>query len=166
MASSDQGPTKNRYTHVPRTLIFLTWKDKILLIKGAPDKRLWANQYNGIGGHVERGEGLTSAARREFMEETGLVASDLWLCGTVMIDTGQNPGIGIFVYRGDYLEGQLVDSQEGILSWVSIDQVFSLPLVEDLYTLLPKILAMSKTDAPFSALYTYDGDGKLQISFG
>ena len=103
MPVSDQGLTNDRYTLVPRTLIFMTREDQILLIRGAPHKRLWANQYNGIGGHVERGEDLLSAANRELLEETGLTSVDLWLCGMISIDTGKNPGIGIFIFRGEWL---------------------------------------------------------------
>jgi len=166
MPSSDQGHKIDRYTLVPRTLVFLSDDDRILLIKGAPGKRLWANLYNGIGGHVERGEDLLSAARRELLEETGIVPEDLWLCGTVTIDTGEKPGIGIFIYRGECLNVELKESQEGTLSWVSLNFVYNLPLVEDLYILLPKILKTEKELAPFSALYTYDKDGQLVIRFG
>jgi len=166
MPVSDQGLTDDRYTLIPRTLIFLTRGDQILLIKGAPHKRLWANQYNGIGGHVERGEDLLSGAQRELLEETGLTPTDLWLCGTISIDTGEKPGIGIFVYRGECPDGEPRESQEGTLAWISFNQIFALPLVEDLHTLLPKVLEMDKYTAPFSAIYTYDGSGQLHITFG
>ena len=69
MPQSDQGITKDRYTVVPRVAIFLRRGDAVLLLKGAPTKRLWANKYNGLGGHVERGEDAMSAARRELLEE-------------------------------------------------------------------------------------------------
>ena len=72
MPSSDQGISTDRYMLIPRVLIFLTRGDTVLLLKGAPTKRLWANQYNGIGGHVERGEDVLSAARRELMEEVAI----------------------------------------------------------------------------------------------
>ncbi|MFC1997494.1 NUDIX domain-containing protein [Chloroflexota bacterium] len=166
MPVPDQGHTFDRYTLIPRTLIFLTRKDRILLIKGAPHKRLWADQYNGIGGHVESGEDLLTAARRELLEETGLSPVDLWLCGTITIDTGENPGIGIFVYRGEGPDKELKESPEGALEWVSLDHVFDLPLVEDLHTLLPKVLEVERETAPFSALYTYLENDQLLISFG
>ena len=46
MPQSDQGITKDRYTVIPRTAIFLWRGDFVLLLKGAPTKRLWANKYN------------------------------------------------------------------------------------------------------------------------
>jgi 8-oxo-dGTP diphosphatase len=166
MPVSDQGQTNNRYTLIPRTLIFVTREDQILLIKGAANKRLWANQYNGIGGHVERGEDLLSAAKRELHEETRLTLADLWLCGAITIDTGENRGIGIFVFRGEDPYGAPSESKEGTLEWVSLDQIYALPLVEDLHILLPKVLEMEKGSPPFSAIYTYDRDDQLQIRFG
>jgi 8-oxo-dGTP diphosphatase len=166
MPISDQDHTTSRYTLIPRTLIFLTHQDQILLIKGAPHKRLWANLYNGIGGHVERGEDLLTAAKRELLEETGLTEVELWLCGTITIDTNDNPGIGIFVYRGECMVAELKESKEGTLSWIPLDQVYSVPLVKDLYQLLPRILKTSRNSRNFSALYTYNAYDQLIIRFG
>ena len=72
MGRKDQGlqSRRDRYQAVPRVLIFLRNRDDVLLLKGAPDKRIWANKYNGVGGHIESDEDVISAARREVTEET------------------------------------------------------------------------------------------------
>ena len=167
MPVSDQGITQHRYMLIPRTLIFVTYEDQLLLIKGAPGKRLWAGRYNGIGGHVEQGEDILSAARRELDEETGLKNIDLWLCGTVTIDTGQNPGIALYVFRGEAAEKvDLKFSDEGWPAWKTQSQILELGLVEDLYILLPKVLSTELGDAPFCAHYCYDQQDQLVVSFG
>jgi 8-oxo-dGTP diphosphatase len=146
-------------------LIFLTQEDRVLLLKGASDKRLWANLYNGIGGHIEAGEDVISSARRELKEETGITPTELWLCGVVIIDTGKDMGIGIFVFRGACSGQSLIQSKEGKPEWIPINKIDQLPMVEDLPTLLPKVLNMEPSSSPFSALYQYDADGNLKISF-
>jgi 8-oxo-dGTP diphosphatase len=166
MPKSDQGVFTNRYQVIPRTLIFLMSEDEVLLLKGAPTKRLWANLYNGIGGHVEPGEDILSSARRELKEETGLVVEHLWLCGSVLIDASDQTGIALFVFKGAYAQGEMVNSKEGNLEWVRISGINSLPLVEDLVTILPRVIAMHAGDEPFSARYFYDRDEKLNIEFG
>ena len=166
MPVSDQGSTDDRYTLIPRTLIFLTRGDRVLLMKGASSKRLWANRYNGIGGHIERGEDILSAARRELEEETGLTPEDLWLCGTITIDVGKNPGICVFICRGECPTGTPIDSTEGTSTWIPENELGEYPLVEDLNTLLPRVLALKKDDPPLSALYTYDEKDQLVITFG
>lgn len=164
MPASDQGVTHDRYTLIPRTLVFLTCRGRVLLLKGAPEKRLWANQYNGVGGHVERGEDVLTSARREISEETGLQVSALWLCGVITIDAGQDTGIGIYVLKGECPTGEAHPSTEGVLEWVPFSEVTNKPLVEDLYQLLPHVLNMPPEGRPFSAHYSYDDEGKLVVS--
>lgn len=164
MPVSDQGVNLDRYMLIPRTAIFARRNNSYLLLKGAPTKRLWAGKYNGLGGHVEPGEDVLTAAKRELMEEAGLEA-DLWLCGVLVVDTGQNPGICLYVFSGECHGGEPKASIEGAAEWVRYEALKELPVVEDLPILLGRIHAMRRGDTPFAARSFYGENENLTVKF-
>jgi 8-oxo-dGTP diphosphatase len=130
MGRSDQGiqASAGRYLVIPRVLTFLFNGSDVLLLKGAPTKRIWANRYNGVGGHIEAHEDVYTAALRETREETGLDLSHLDLRGIINIDAGHQDdagartGIMLFVFSGRSPSRQTRPSREGALEWVPLDR--------------------------------------------
>jgi 8-oxo-dGTP diphosphatase len=163
MPAADQGVDLTRYMLVPRTLCFITRDDKVLLLKGGSTKRLWPGLYNGIGGHVEQGEDVITAAKRELWEETGMRVENLWLCGFITVDTQTNPGVGIFVFRGETSCVETDQSKDGTLEWIPLTKLSGLPLVADLPFILPRILK-AKSDKGITIFHShYDALGNLVV---
>jgi 8-oxo-dGTP diphosphatase len=169
MPISDQGIDvslkRQRYTVIPRTLVFIARGDRVLLLRGSPQKRIWANKYNGIGGHIERDEDIYSAALREVHEETSLEVDGLRLAGLINIDGDQPAGIMLFVFTAISRSGDPIPSEEGALEWIARDQLAQIDLVEDLPTILPRALDLLPNAPPFFAHYHYDEQERLIIRF-
>jgi 8-oxo-dGTP diphosphatase len=167
MSKSGQRLDPTRYTIVPRTLSFVFRGDHVLLLRLGPDRGEWAGKLNGLGGHIEAGEDALTSARREIREEAGISPGGLRLCGVVFIDTGEAPGIGLYVFVGEAAPGSgSASGPESDLVWADASQLSSLPLVEDLSILLPRALESYRRGSTFSALSRYDADGALHLTFG
>ncbi len=180
MKASDQGvenPDYQPYTVIPRTLVFVTSNNpttdshELLLLRGAADKRLWPNRYNGLGGHVEPGEDVHRAARREVMEEAGLAIDELTLRAVISIDADdrqalahedRRPGVMVFVFHATTSNRSVIATEEGAPEWVAEHELYQLPLVDDLYELLPRI--MNNERLVYGA-YRPDTDGKMNYVF-
>lgn len=156
----------HRYKFIARTLAFLYRGEQVLLLKGAPHKRLWANRYNGIGGHVEQGESILDSALREVREETGIPdVTNFLLRGIITVDTHDNPGILLFVFTAITEQASIQSSDEGMPEWVDWRSLPPESMVEDVPILLAKLAAMLPSDPPFFAHYSYDDANVLSIRF-
>lgn len=168
MGREEQGvaASRHRYQVVPRTLCFVRHGDEVLLLRGAPHKRIWANRYNGLGGHVERGEDLLNSVVREVREEAGLDVHDVHLAAVVHADAGDaQTGILFFAFTA-WADGKdVVESPEGSLEWVPVNDLPAGEMASDLPTILPRILALPAGAAPLFLSYHYDADDQLIIRF-
>jgi 8-oxo-dGTP diphosphatase len=167
MGAADQGAghTEGRWMVIPRTLCFVFHGADVLLMKRAPNKRVFPNRYNGVGGHIERDEDAYSGARREILEETGLRVDTLSLCAVYNIDSGQASGIMLFVFRAEASSREVVQGDEGTLHWIEPGQVMSLDLVEDIPYILPRVMNHRAGDEPVFVHVSYDAQDVMQMRF-
>ncbi len=154
-----------RHAVIPRTLSFLTSGQDVLLLRGAPTKRLWANRLNGIGGHVEPGEDVLASARREIVEETGLEVAALTLRGVIHVSSiSAGAGVLLIVFTGQATSRQVRPSPEGTLEWHPLDALPRDDLVADLPELLPRLFGPRAQSAIY-ALYTLNAAGEMEYRF-
>ena len=141
MGGQEQFVSRGRYTVIPRTLIFLTHGDAVLLLKGAPTKRLWAGRYNGLGGHVEPGETVLAAALREVREEAGIAPGQItdFALRAVHSIEGEPHGVLLCIFTGVAQTRAVAASPEGTPEWVPIAELGRIDLVDD-NRFLPRLL--------------------------
>ena len=162
MPNNPQVILPGRYSLIARTLTLLIKEGQVLLQKAPPTKKIWANYYNGVGGHVENQEDIYASAKRELLEESGLECADLGLRGIITIEVQKAQGILLFVFSGKEIQGQMRSSAEGDLEWVDITKIKNLHVVEDIPLLLDML---TKQKALFYGHYAYDENGKLSANF-
>ena len=168
MGARQQGAdaTQHRWLTMPRTLSFVINGDDVLMLKRDAGKRVFPNQYNGLGGHVERDEDVRSSALREIEEESGLSVHSLRLRSIHNIDAGEASGILLFVFTAISDSRDLKpDSPEGTLEWISIGKVLDYDLVEDLPQLLPRIFNLPDRQGPLYAHVSYDVEDQIRLRF-
>lgn len=116
-------------------------------------------KYNGVGGHVERGEDIAACMKREILEETGLTVESMRMRGTmVWADFGPSKEDWLgFIFVVDKWSGTpFADNEEGTLSWERIDSLDSLPMWKGDRLFLP--LVFSQDPRQFHGYMRYEGD--------
>jgi 8-oxo-dGTP diphosphatase len=166
MGAYEQGADAitGRWLTISRTLSFVTNGNDLLLMKRDLKRRVFPGLYNGLGGHIERGEDPYTSALREIREESGLIVQNLQLCGVYQIDAKQATGITLFVFTAESLSRTVSECDEGTLHWIPLADVYKLPLVEDLPIVLPRLFQPTIT-LPFFAHVHYDEADRLVMHF-
>jgi 8-oxo-dGTP diphosphatase len=154
------GPDRHQARLV--TLAFVLCGGDVLLRRHPQRGDRFAGRWNGIGGHVEAGEDIRSAARRELREETGLDVPDLQLRGVVHEVGLRGRAHVVFLFVAETRARELSPEAGSQLAWHPVAKLGDLPLVEDVGVLLPRLLAARE---PLSATEVYDGgDGRLSLA--
>ena len=140
------------------TLCYVRKDNKTLMIhRIKKENDMHEGKWNGLGGKFESGETPEECARREVLEESGLIAEMLEMKGflTFPMFDGKKDWY-VFVFVIDVFSGSLIDSPEGKLSWIDNDKLLDLNLWEgDRH-----FLKWLDQDGIFSAKFNYEG-GKL-----
>ena len=147
--------------HVARlaTLAFVTCGEDVLLLRHPPHADRFAGLWNGIGGHVEAGEDVRAAARRELREETGLEVPGLRLRAVVHESGMLGHAYVVFFFSGRSAVRELRRAPGHELVWQPLADLAELALVPDLPELLPRVLAPGE---PVFAVERYDGGSGLR----
>lgn len=164
MEEKNIGSIKTRYQLVPRTLVFIKNNDKYLMIHKKNQESFGFNKINGVGGHIEKGEEPYESACREIDEETSLNVNNLELAAILFIDINSNLGIQVFVFKADFLDGEIVHSEEGELEWMTFNEIKnSRDFVTDVPELIQICEAHKKGSKPQIIKYLSNDLGELRI---
>ena len=151
--------------HVARlaTVSFVRSGEQLLLLRHGPGNDRFAGRWNGVGGHVEAGEGVRAAARRELREEAGIDVEGLRLRGVVHETGLLGHAYVVFFFVGE-VAGRALRPAPGVeLAWHELARVRELSLVDDLHELLDALLSNPE---PVLAVERYDGtDRPLSFAF-
>lgn len=140
------------------TLCYVKKGDQTLMLHRVKKKGdMHAGKWNGLGGKVERGETPEACAIREVHEESGLKVSEPRFKGFITFPQfdGKNDWY-VFVFRFDKFSGDLIESPEGDLKWITSTEMSEISLWEGDKIFMPWL----DQEQIFSAVFNYKS-GKL-----
>ena len=119
-------------------------------------------KWNGLGGKFEEGETPEECAIREIKEESGLIVKSLRINGFITFpDFDGIDDWYVFIFTIDNFEGNLIDSPEGNLDWISNDNITELNLWEGDKIFLEWLYGDKFAGKFFSAKFDYE-NGKYK----
>jgi len=140
---------------------FIKKGTKYLLLHRDSNKRIMPNVWMAPGGHREFNEGLFECARREVMEETGLLIKNIRIkaVGNAYVkDIDQELYFHMLV--AEYAGGVLKTSDtDGKFEWLTKKQIIKLDdLLPELKHLISHILSNKKNIVSYKAYYEKGND--------
>ncbi|GAB6944910.1 8-oxo-dGTP diphosphatase [Vulcanisaeta sp. JCM 14467] len=133
------------------TLVYVVKDGRVLLIR--KKRGLGAGYYNGVGGKIESGEDVVSAAIRECREEVGIEPRDLEWMGLLEFwnyEDGKVESVHfVHVFIAHDFSGVPRESEEAEPIWFGINEVPYSNMWSDDVLWLPKVLSGKKVYARF-----------------
>jgi 8-oxo-dGTP diphosphatase len=116
------------------------------------------DKWIGVGGHFEADESPEECVIREVKEETGYTLTSYRFRGLVTFISGTGITEYMSLFTADGFEGTPIECDEGVLEWVSKDEVLNLNIWEGDKVFF-KLLNEQKEF--FSLKLVYDGNDNL-----
>lgn len=136
------------------TLCYIIDNDKTLMLyRNKKENDYHEGKWNGLGGKLEQGETPEECAIREVYEEAGLKVSNPIMKGIItfpMFDGVDDWYVWVFVFRN--FKGNLIDSPEGHLEWISNEKLVKLNLWDGDKIFIPWLFE----EKCFSAKFIYE----------
>ena len=109
----------------------------LFMLRNKEKNDLNEGKWIGIGGHIEVGESKEEALIREVKEETGFSINSFTYRGEILFINNDYQEI-MYVFTSDDYSGEMIECDEGELSWIDKDKILDLNLWEgDRYFLKP-----------------------------
>jgi 8-oxo-dGTP diphosphatase len=113
--------------------------NKVLLLKR--NREPMKDQCTGVGGKTHFQEDINLSCIREVKEETGFDVKEVKLKGVIKtILEGKKSSWILFVYTANKFTGDLIDCDEGQLTWVNKDEILSENLIGFIRRIIPHVL--------------------------
>lgn len=110
------------------TLCYIRQNDKILMLHRIKKKNdLNEGKWVGIGGKFQEAESPEDCLLREVLEETGLTLTDYRYRGIITFVSDQWETELMHLFTATAFTGQLRDCDEGVLEWISEEDLMALP---------------------------------------
>ena len=135
----------NSFVKIDKTVLCYIKKDDsyLLMLRNKKHDDLNESKWIGVGGHIENGEKKEEAVIREAKEETGLDLLAVTYRGEILFINDDYQEV-MYLFTSDKFQGNLIECDEGTLSWINKKDIEKLNLWEGDRLFLPKLINGNK----------------------
>lgn len=136
-------------------LCYIISNGKVLMLyRNKKEQDYHEGKWNGLGGKFEKGESPEACLKREILEESGLTLLSYDYKGMITFPNfdGKDDWY-IFLYTSSEFTGTLIDSPEGHLEWIPLENLKELNLWEGDRIFMDWVFQSSQK---FSAIFRYE----------